>query len=411
MENKDIKLENQLSEEQLNELIEVLDKNSDPATEALNKVLAGEVPEEETEAIENMDIDNMMEDKDTYSPYEDKELLEMLGDTPIPEVKPELNEAVEEQLTESLGGYGLSDSDTMDLLDVIRRYRAGENFSVYNALPDGMKALVNKTIIAADLGIVPDARIRNMFAKNMLDEFVMDANIDKEFDDFERRLKEELKIPNMMDMYSEHTRETMEDILPKKADEMEEQFPETAANIRRLSANFTSSYKFDKVIDTLLNNRKARTRTIKDLNKFKRFVEEFNFIASKSNIKIEDMENVAKNLVEFLAKITDNNGLIIAPWISDEYREKLYVDEVDAAKVIILVCKTCKSLTIGDIFDTSLMYYTVKNISSLAHVDIDKPTDFSIEIANNILMVISKIRDVEDMVEENRQEMNKKKRG
>lgn len=399
MENKDVILENvetSLTDEQLDAVVKTLENNTDPATEALNKVLAGEVPEDEEE-ISNEDIDSMMEDKDTYTPY----------DTEVVEDK-EISKEAESHINTTLNQYGLSDDDTMTLLSIIRRYKAGEDFSVYNAMPDSMKTVINRTIASMDLGVRPDARIRNMFAKNMLDEFIMDADIDAEFDEFERQLKEELKIPNLMDMYSEHTRETMEDILPKKADEIEEQYPETAANIRKVSANFTDSYKFDRVIDTLLHNRKARTRTIKDLDNLKRFIEEFNFIAGKSNIKIEDMETVTKNLAKFFGEITDDKGLVVAPWIDEEYREKLYIDHYDIAKVIILICKTCKSLTIGDLFDTSFMYYTVKNISSLAHVDVEKPTDFSIEVTNNLLKVVAKIRDVEAEREENKVETKKK---
>lgn len=407
MDNKDVKLENQLSEEQLNTIVETLDNNVDPATDALNKVLAGEIPEGETVSISDDEIDALMDGD--FSIFDDIPTLMGPIETVPVEESTELSEETEAHINSSLDQFGLSDDDTMELLSIIRRYKAGENFSVYNAMPESMKTIINRTIATANIGVAPDARIRNMFAKNMLDEFIMDADIDKEFDEFERQLKEELKIPNLMDMYSEHTRETMEEILPKKADELEAQYPETAANIRKVSANFTDSYKFDRVIDTLLHNRKARTRTIKDVDNLKRFIDEFNFIAGKGTIKIEDMGNVAKNLAKFFDGITNDKGLVTAPWISDEYKEKLYIDGYDVAKVIILICKTCKSLTIGDLFDTSFMYYTVKNISSLAHVDVEKPTDFSIEVANNLLKVVSKIRDVEAEREEEKKNDTGKK--
>lgn len=271
----------------------------------------------------------------------------------------------------------LSDEDALTLLQSIQEYQRGVKKNYYTSLPDKMKVAINNMVIAS--GGTPTASNRNAAAKMLLDQFISEINMNQEYIDLETTMKNTLELPSIPDIYSDYIKEMMETKTLEMADRIEEESPEKAELLRKVSAAFTSSYTYDKMLDCLKNNRKARNHISKDRSKYNKFCKDFNYESENSKFKINDIFMAGDVLIRMLEE-----GEPLS-----EYSENNVID------FIILLCKTCESMSRTDIVDCAFIYHVVKNIVMLDY-RAKAVTDFSNTIISNIKNMMNEIAIAEE---------------
>ncbi len=265
-------------------------------------------------------------------------------------------------------GNDMSDEDSEQLFEVMMRFKKGEKFNVYNALPEAIKRPINK--MAMEEG---SNSSKNDIAKLVVGQFMSDLQIDKAFIEFNDAIQKELKLMNFTEMYSEHRLEVMEVKLLESADKIEAESPEKAEMLRDISRVFTDTYMMG-TMKNALNNRKNR-QFIRDTSKYNKLCSNFNLKYENSKFKI--------NNVMLLFGILDRK-LIDHPEITNE----------DIMRFIMLFCKECDMKDSNNILDHTFMYYTIQNILMLDYVNnTEESNDFTKQLLGNIVDVIMLIRE------------------
>lgn len=368
-------LKQQLTDEELDTLTQTLAENVSEDAQAVRDLKNNEELAKECEELQS-EVVTVTASQETgeilVTETEDIHKDTDLSITDIAEGK--LGEKNEEAFTENVKNaitnqFELSDAEVGDLLTVIMRYKAGEQFSVYNALPLTIKNLVNK--LAMESGASRNQY--NMFATMIIEQFINDANIDQEFVDFQKSLEQELKIPSVIDMYTEHLKERMEVKVLESADRLQEEYPEKAETLRQISKVFTESYKLNRLKEYFDSNAKLRRKIATYANQCNRYCGDFNYKIKDSQYKIND----PSIMVRALNKVLPND-----------------ITTEDVKKFVVLFCKSCENLDASNIVDCAYMYYTVKNIVTLEYSD-EVKTDFSKELISNIIDLINYIKEDE----------------
>jgi len=265
-------------------------------------------------------------------------------------------------------GDNMSDEDSAQLFEVMMRFKKGEKFNVYNALPEAIKRPIDK--MAMEAGSKAN---KNDIAKLVVTQFMSDLQIDKAFIDFNDAIQKELKLMNFTEMYSEHRLEVMEVKLLESANHIESENPEKAEMLRSISRIFTDTYMMGTMRNAL-NNRKNR-QFIKDTSKYGKICRSFNSKYENSKFKIN---NVMLLLGILNRKFADN------PEITDE----------DIMRFIMLFCRECEMKNSNNILDHVFMYYTVQNILMLDYAnDTEESNVFTKQLLSNIIDVIMLIRE------------------
>ena len=209
--------------------------------------------------------------------------------------------------------------DAMKLIRVMNRYKSGEKFDVFEALPNSLKAVINTE--AASVGA--DKATINFFAKTFINDLVNNTYIDKEIKDFNEELKEVLAPMNniagtVMDEYSDEVYHKFTDKLEDKANEIEAENPEKAAQLREVSKSFTEAINLKRIKDILKENpsyanksyKTARDNWNKFCNEYKSKVSKVNptprdidfyLIGLNSSLKSEYSEDIIKALIIMVA--------------------------------------------------------------------------------------------------------------
>ena len=141
-------------------------------------------------------------------------------------------------ITSAVNEFNLEAKEAMDFINVINRFKSGEKFNVFEALPSKMR----NEIARQAMQVGADKSTMNFFAKQFINEIINDAYMDKTIKDFNAELKEAFEpmnnmMGNMLDEYSEEvdTRFTVD--MRKKADEIKDSDPEKAEQLLRVAQN------------------------------------------------------------------------------------------------------------------------------------------------------------------------------
>lgn len=281
---------------------------------------------------------------------------------------------IEELVSRSNGIFpDVSREDVLDLIKVAKRYKDGEEFSIYNALPEGIKKVIKMESAASGV----NATSLNLFAKMLIEEFcveVFDVTMEKEAIDFNVALKQALNIPDITQLYEGYIREKMEVELIQKADALQEEFPNGAAVLRRCSEAFTDSYTLTRMRAAITG--KTRRKLYKDNEFYNRYCNEFNASIKGSKFRINDVFE--------LGRVLDKLSPIIG------------IDKEDVLMFVILFCKTCVHLDSNDTADALFMYYSIRNILNMEHHGLvgeekNEPDEFDQTLINNIASLINDI--------------------
>lgn len=330
-----------------------------------------------------------MEDKN-YIPedHSDDLIFEDIDDTVgvdlVDAAITEMQNGKDQEGIDKLKGFldgGIPENELLDMLNVIKRYRAGEKFSVYNALPPSMKAKIREQFASEGMPIVDKQQLA-LFSNLLVEQFiteVIDVASSKDIIDFNKSLETTLgQIPNIVSMYGSYTKENMEVHLLEKAEQMEEEGHLKAADIyRRCSKAFTDSYTYSWQYEALKKG-KVRNRLLKDNHFYNKFCNEIDYMNNNNRFNMISITVISETLKTVNEVIFDN-----------------MLTEEDIKSFVILICKSFRLLDANDTPAALLMYYTVFNIQNLVMYIKDENNVFNETIIINIKKLFNEIWEIE----------------
>lgn len=292
-------------------------------TETIDEIISEKAIEKiASEANKNDTIHDFVVDHYNNSSIEDCDnrndmSIEDFNDVPATELN-----VSNEDITEALMNQydNVSFNDATQLISVMNRYKAGEKFNVFDALPNSLKAAIMKE--AASVGA--NRSTINFFAKSFINDLVNNTYLDKEIHDFNEELKEALEPMNniagtLMDEYSDEVYDKFTTQLEAKAKEIKDEDPEKAAQLLRISTNFNESLSLVRIIDVI-------SRTPSNINKaYKMARDNWNRVLDSYNEAISNVNPTPRPLDLCLG------GLINAGYPED-YSKTLVVLVADSIK-------------------------------------------------------------------------------
>lgn len=230
-----------------------------------------------------------------------EEEVENFNDVPATEI-----EVSDEELTDKVktiigSGESINDNDVIRILDIVKRYKNGEKFSVYNELPTSFKQLIDQAAMEAG---VADIRYRNYFAKNFINELVSDIFLSKEIKNFEDEMAEIHKqmgnIPGMVvDSYSDEIGDKYIG-LRGIADKIENEDHDKAEKLRAIAQSFEDTFTLKRIFDEIEKNPSFVNRNYKrGRDSYNRMVEDFNETFADVKPKVKSIEIVHDSLAMF----------------------------------------------------------------------------------------------------------------
>ena len=366
MENKNI-----MTEEQINEVAKVLEENMSEDVKHLREINDAPFPHntinkpELVEAEALVEINPVTGEQTIIGPASSKKE----NDVTISDIVDGTDEdildsiTIKEETYSKLNEYGLTNQETEQFTSVILRRLQGEKFSIYKELPMKIKNIVRSMCGSNNINQLQAC------SEIVVDQFISELKIEQEFVDFQDSLKKEIGGLDMMNMYDEYLKETMEYKLVEKANELEATDPERAKTLREVTKAFKDSYEFTTMRKALTENWKEARRLDKEIKKYDRYCTEFNYKYKDSRFKINDITLVAHSL--------------------DRAMKDYSVSILDIKKFVILFCRITRNMRPDNIVEHSYMYYTVKNILSLDYMKID--SEAYINTVENVLEIMNLI--------------------
>lgn len=252
------------------------------------------------------------------------------------------------------------------LIEAIKRYKRGEKFDYYAALPPMLKNLV---INMTHAGVS-----KKQAAEDILKIAADDLGIQQSHVDFVDMMKSELQLPNMTEMYADYLKERIEVGYEKLAKKFEEAGAVKKAKLYRdVITEFRSTYKFDKLFEFVESNKPFVRRLHKEIKKWERYVREFNYKYKESRFTITDIHLIINSMMRAL---------------------ETTIDIDDAKKVLVLIVKSTQNCDSNDVVQHTYMYYLVYNFICLDHVAPGK-SEFMDEFKSNIVRLVDLIKTIE----------------
>lgn len=338
--------------------------------EAVNTEATEYTPEVDTveslgEAVQvNDDMEPVKVAEDQKAPITDEDL----EDVPVSTL-----EVTDDQVLTNMHniiGEGISDNDAMALIDIMRRYKAGEKFSVFNALPEAIKIQIRKS--ASETGEAPRHAILEFFAKNLINDIISDAFMSTEINNFQNELNTYAKAAGnvtgvIVDSYTDEVKEKFETGLLETADKIQESNPEKAEELREIAKYFCYTHTLELIKkhienggDTYLN------RCYKKSRKIKQYTASFNAYYEGTVPKIRDIESLA---IPF---------------------RQLMVDEEVAETLVVMLGDSCYEQPKGSLVGNIYAFYLLTGVMNIA-MSADT-SDTIREIRNNIAILVSEVR-------------------
>lgn len=301
--------------------------------------------------------------------YEDIELTDITEEK-LKEIN--LNSKVNEMFGDA---NGFTDKDCEVLLDIIVRYKKGEEFSIYNALPESFKQL------SRCMSDKPSLSGYHRGAKYLLDMVINNLKIDQAYIDYERAIQsvfsnlnekvDEAFGDNFVNLYCEELCDRMEKGLMDLSEQVKESDPDKSKTMSEVSKAFTDSYSMNRQLEFIENNTSLRRILKKGLKDFKRIVLSVDDKYRESKLGIKSV----KYAILVLGRKADSK----------------YTDE-DIKKFFILYHQLTMNYKAEDLPNYTFMYYTIQNIINLDLGQLDNR--FNENLLNNIYKVIDKLKEV-----------------
>lgn len=249
----------------------------------------------------------------------------------------------------------LTDEDISELIKVVDRYRAGEEFSYYNSLPDNLKKIINAT--AGVPVYLSGAAEKKLLVKTLFDSIIQANYIRKVTSDMESMTNKELdkiydNTKTEMKKYERMQREFFETTCIENANKLretgEEANIEKAEQLEASSHSFEQSYTYEDMM-AKFKTGKLKIKKI-DIDKFDTRCKEFDFKYNNTKFII----NTIADTVPILVKVFEDS-----------------VSEEQLKKFIIVFIKYSQNMKPDIVSDHIFMYYFIKHIISLPYANKD----------------------------------------
>lgn len=210
------------------ELVNTVNKVT--SVEGLEEAIATEIKNEDTDDYEEMSIEEFNDVPATNLSVPDEILTSVLMEK-----------------------YDdVTSQDALKLIEVMNRYKSGEKFNVFEALPDSLK----QAISAEAMSVGADKATINFFAKSFINDLVNNTYLDEEIKDFNKELTEVLAPMNniagtIMDEYSDEVYHKFTDKLEDKANEIQDTDPNKADELREISKAFNDAIALNRIHDII----------------------------------------------------------------------------------------------------------------------------------------------------------------
>lgn len=341
---EETKLTNNQVHKIYNDLSEV-DKNS------TEKLAEAEKATEETNYTENNEINVAQE---------------IPGVNAIPESAINKNEDYQHKpkdIKEVLNDYGISDEESIAMINLIEEYKNGDTSNLYNRLPVTFKNMANNILYTEGKGI-PVKNIdamRNSIAKMLLDEFINSAEFTSAVNEYNAEMAD--VITGMNKEYNDLISEAIDNVF-NKIDEIRNENPEQADRIESIKDAFDSSKTFDDQFN--FASHTSSNKLNKWLNRFNDSVFYFNKRVNGNSfgIKVPNIEEIVPIIKAALPQYT----------------------EEDIKKFVICIVKTMKNPE--DLAGIAYTYKMISNIYKYKFTTIDNEGEI---IFGNISKVIDAI--------------------
>lgn len=260
-----------------------------------------------------------------------------------------------------------------ELIKIAKRYQAKENFSVFEALPNTIRASITKEL--AENG-VNNKNARKLFAENLITEILNSIAIDKYQVEFNKAMKDTFSddIPEISDSVYKDI-ETRKEKMYKVAVELREKgYEEKANTFEQIGDMVEESFKYEKFKEAI-KNHSIKIRKI-DLEKYNRVFKEFNYKYEKSVYSITTVEAIPSILGRVLPYDYSNEDII---------------------KFVVAFCKYCTNMKPENPVEHTFMYYFIYSIVILdlkSSDDNEDHSSFKTNLIENIMQTIDLLNEV-----------------
>lgn len=385
---------------------DVDDSNFDTLMDTINKVDIGEDFEQDyTPTKEDLElektpvqmyvhvdpytgkINNVLNDKlNTGNPF-DRDLDKLLA-MDSEQIKSEV-EIDEKSVIDSVKSIfpNFEITDFKAFMDVLNRYRKGEKFSYYNALPQSMKNQVDLIMGDTHIGYISNKEARNYIIQSLFDQIINDNYTNRMFVDIENSFQNSFQelydtTKGQFSDYNNNFRDFMENKLQDEAEKIKDTDPEKSLVYQNISNAFVSSYTFDDMYDLYINTGKLKVKPIM-VDKFKRTCDEW-------LLKYKDHKMIINNIYDLypaLQKIFSDYS----------FNDKTY------KKFICIFMNYTKNMKPDNVTEHVFMYYFIKNILGIVYCnkDDEKEVKFCNMVKDNVNRFLKSIEDEEGIKNKN----------
>ena len=387
---------NYMSEEELNDLAENTEANTPEEVtkmhESIEKAEEDVGSEDFAPEIKDIGLDDefnaIMNGNYDDLPETDADIFKVADGFMQPS-----EEAVEARMKDNMEMFNLSEEDTILFLAVISKYKKNKDMHLYGELPEGVKKLIKDLADAQDIPF--SITTYNQIAKFFVDEFISSAEMDEAYVDFEKSLNEALKMPTIADLYSEHTKATMDEKIPEMIEKIKDEYPEKAELLQNIRDRFYEAYNLTRLAEHYKTNTRTRKLIRRDWEKPVRFCDEFNMINHRSKFKMPDCRSIIPALNRVLIYDPAAEVAICEDKESLSRVAKMEITEKDVNKFVVLFGRHGNGLDPTNIIDAAYLYYALKNVTML-NLTNETKTSFAAELINKICDIIELIRSEEE---------------
>lgn len=336
---------NSMTDEQVKKVYDTLEKESENSNADKLKDAAAET--------DNSNYGKIVEMKNTGLGL-DSNITECDEDT----FNPDLINETESSYTEIFQSYDISDEDGAKLFEIIRRYKAGEEFDLYNEMPDRIKPTIDSMRFTSE-GKVS----KNSAAKFLLDSFINDAKFNAAVEEYNTEINNLMIDSNREFQYL--AQDTINEML-SRIDDIRKENPEKADQIEAIKKAFDDSKSFNRQLDYL--DHISAKKLNKLLDRYDNECFYFNKKVNKTDVKIPDIKKIAPIIKKALPGFT-------------EKQTKLFS---------IVLMKSVENMDTENIVDLAYIYRLVSNIATF-EFNTDFKSEYAKELFGNIAPVIQKI--------------------
>ena len=170
--------------------------------------------------------------------------------------------------------HDVDEADAMQLVMVMKRYKDGEKFNVFEALPESLKTIIRKEAASVNA----DKSTINFFAKSFINDLINDTFLDREIQDFNTQIQEVMApmgniAGTLMDEYTDDVYDKFTTQLLERAEQIKSNDEEKVSQLLEEAEQIKSE----------------------DEEKAAQLLEEAELIKSEDEVRVTQLTNIAAN--------------------------------------------------------------------------------------------------------------------